>query len=342
MSIITKPKKISRPSLTDVTSGNSGGNAYGVDFHPNSNFIAVNGVSTNKELAVWSWNGSTTIAEVETVNLGSNSYCTSTWHPNGNYLAVSIYNATGSVQVYSWNGTDTLTQVATLNVSEAKDIAWHPNGNYLALSTYNTAAAVKIYSWNGTDTLTEVENLNTGVGSRDLKWSPSGNYLYVGSTLANKQIAVYSWNGTDTLAEVAAYNLTSDYAGKAAWSSDEAYLFVPTTPVAKTLLSFAFDGSSLTLKQTINAGQNGQQCVLWNDRYLALAAANAASPGTAAYLKLYKFNRATETLTEIDTLSYDGSGLLGIDFQSNGRYLAMGAYGITNKTVFVVKVFDHP
>ena len=60
--------------LTSITSGNSGGNAYGVTFHPDQGFIAVTGVSSTKQIAIYSWNGSSTISEIETINTGADVY----------------------------------------------------------------------------------------------------------------------------------------------------------------------------------------------------------------------------------------------------------------------------
>lgn len=344
MAIITKPKKISRVDLTDVTNGNSGGLALNCEFHPNDNFIAVAGGSTNKQIAIWSWDGSSVISEVETVNTGS-GINTATWHPNGNFLATTEYNdSTNSVIVYSWNGTDTLTPVEIIGITGgAYGCSWHPNGNFLATGSYNNSESINVYSWNGSDTLVLVETVNLGTWNFAAKWSPTGNYLAACPYNSAKDLIIYSWNGSDSLTESAYYNTTGSAIAfyTPTWFSDESYVSIATNAATESFLTFAFDGSSLTLKDTQNLGAGGRGLILWNDRYLAVGL-DYGSAASQQALRLLKWNKITETFSAIDTMTYTTRAIAFLDFQTNGRYLALPMYDETNVTLRVVKVFDHP
>lgn len=331
-------------NLTAVTSGYLGaaGNGIDVNFSPNESFISVGSNTASNQLSVWSWNGSSTIANVETLNIGSDVPAAK-WHSNGNYLAAIISNATNSVTIYSWNGTDTLTPVETVNITNGASYCdWHPNGNYLAVTNYNTSAAIKVYSWNGTDTLTEVETINISQAAYYCRWSNDGNFLYVGSAYANKGISIWSWNGTDTLTEAASYNLadlTAHYGRRAVWYSDDSYIFIGRSELTAGIYVFAWNGSNtLTFKQAINAGYWGLGIDLFADKYL-IAGLGSAGSATDSFLRLYTFNKDDEELTEKDTLSYTANGINSLVFSKSGKYLAIGMFTETNITLRIVKLY---
>lgn len=331
-------RKRRHANLTDLTDANEGGAGYAVRFSPNNSYIACCGNSSSKQIAMFSWSG-TAVSEITTVNVGS-TVTSASWHPNGNFLATSVSNSTNSVNVYSWNGS-ALSSVETLNFSpSARWVDWHPNGNFLAVSTLDTSQSIVVYSWNGTDTLTAVETLNLGAASHSCKWSPDGTYLYVGSQSSGHFTSVYSWNGTDTLAEVAYYNSGSTNDPQSAvWTTDNAYLFTADIDATTTTFRvYAFSGSALTLKQTINAGLNAFDIAIFNNRYIA-GVAYGGSVTSVACVKFYSFSRTTEQLAELDTLSYTAYGALSVAFDKWGLFLAIGMYGETNKTLRIAKIY---
>ena len=325
-------------NLTDLTDANEGGAGYAVRFSPNNSYIACCGNSSSKQIAMFSWNG-TAISEITTVNVGVTCHSMS-WHPNGNFIATANNTTSGSVNVYSWNGS-ALSSVATKNFDpNARWVDWHPNGNFLAVSTSVTSSTLVVYSWNGTNTLTAVATLNLGAASHSCKWSPDGTYLYVGSQSSGHFTAVYSWNGTDTLTEVAYYNSGSgNDPQSAAWTTDNAYLFTADAEATTTTFRvYAFSGTALTLKQTINAGLNAFDIAIFNNRYVA-GVAYGGSVTSVSCVKFYSFSRTTETLTELDTLSYTAYGSLSVAFDKWGMNLAIGMYGETNKTIRIARIY---
>jgi WD40 repeat protein len=321
-----------------VTSANAGGADYAVRFTPNNTHIASCGNSTNKQLVIYSWNGSNTLSEACVVNVGSLVQSCS-WHPNGNYLATAINTSggTNSLDVFSWNGTNTLTSVTTKNLDGgARWVDWHPSTEHLAVVARSTISQdIGIYEWNGSNTLTIKESLALGAAHYCCTWSPDGDYIAIGSQLSNKSLVVYSWDGVDTLTEEAAYN--GNLPSSVVWTSDGAYLFTAETTTTTTIRSYYFNGSSLTLKQTINLGLTGFDIHIFNDTYV-VAVGYGASVTSVACVKLYSFDVGTETLTLVDDLTYTAYGSLAVRFDSTGKYLGIGMFGETNVTLRIANL----
>ena len=339
MNLLGLGRKRRHANLTDLTNANLGDNGYNVRWSPNNSYIAVGGSSSSKQLAAYSWNGKDTITEITTVNVGVTVNSLS-WHPSGNFVATSISNATNSINVYSWNGS-AFSSVETINVTNGvRWVDWHPGGNFLAAGTNNTSATCVIYSWNGSDTLSAVVTKNLSGTSHTVKWSPDGTYLLLGSQYSSKFTSVWSWNGTDTLTEVASYNSGSaNDIQEAAWTSDNAYIFTADQESTTTALRvYAFNGSALTLKQSVNTGLTAFGLAMFNSRYVAWVG-YGGSVTSVACVKYYSFSRATETVTEIDTLTYTAYGSLAISFDKYGLFLGIGMYGETNKTVRIAKIY---
>ncbi len=328
-------------NLTEVTYAYTGVAAdwYGCDIKPSNDYVAISGTATTQNLTVYSWDGKASLTEVAQVDYGAPDFYTCEWHPTSSHIAVNITDTSKSVSVYSFTGGNTLTNVAyqAMGGSGASMVAWHPSGNYLAASAYTTSNNIKVYSWNGTDTLTEVESISTGANAYTVSWAPSGDYLLSTGPLSTKEIQVYSWNGTDTLTEVASYNNSTVTPYECSWTSDDAYVFVGCPSTTASLKVFAFSGSALTLKQTINAGLNGYSSDIYMDKYLAEVYYRTGS-GTETFLRYYSFNRTTETLTEVDTWSVTAVGLGSVSFNKWGTYLAVGAYSIANRSVFIIRI----
>jgi 6-phosphogluconolactonase (cycloisomerase 2 family) len=344
-------KKKRPPNLSAVTNGSVSGivDATGLGFHPNGNFVAVATAYSSTQITVWSWNGTTTIAKVAEVSLTTSEVYCVRWHQNGNYLAVNVRNIDvggGSIKVYSWNGSNALTLAASITISPAEfqnfpyAVDWHPSGNFLSGAIYSNhgRTTVAVYSWNGSNTLTAVATVATGSPEIACVWSPSGNYLYTGGSQSGKGVKIYSWNGSNALTEVAYYN-TGNYPDISCWTSDDAYLFVPQPTTTTSLYVFKFDGSSLVNKQTLNLGLSGYEARIYKDKLVSWAGYQA-TPGTPGYyLKLYTFDRTSETLTEVSHLSYTGYGLEAVEFNPSGTYIAVAGCG-AGFSLGMVKIYS--
>lgn len=335
--IISKKKRTI--NFTSVEDYDSVGDTCFADFHPNGKFLCVGGNIATKEIIIYSWNGSDTLAEVETFDTGA--WSSGVWHKDGNFLAVRTDgDATNSVRILSWNGTDTLSVVETVGITAGSGgVKWHPSGDYLAVVSSDTTASIQIYSWNGTDTLTQVETLNTGASAYASQWSNNGNYLSVTGPSSNKELVIYSWNGSDTLTETASYDLGAA-AYESRWTSDDAYVFVCATQFATyELWAFAFNGSDLTYKNNVNLSYSVRGIDLYNDKYIALGLdyGSAASQGV---LKLYSFSTTTESFTYIDGYTTTARACNIPCFNSNGTYIAAPMLTETNVTIRMIKVYS--
>ena len=330
-----------RVDLTSVESIDSSGSAWPARFHPDGDFIAAGGNMTNKQVIVYSWNGSDTLAEVESVDLGG-TCCGLDWHPDGDFLAATGYHdATNSVVIYSWNGTDTLASVEVAGTTSGMGpVHWHPSGDYLAVGTYNTAKGVIIYSWNGTDTLAEVEDLNCGVSGYGVRWSHDGDYLAVGSIRANNNVAVYGWNGTDTLTEIDTYDNGAVSIYSPRWAENDAYLFfnIFDTPNYK-LAAASFNGTTLSKVDDITSGGANNARGVDVSGSLIACGFDFNSVASQAVVKLYRFNQSTETLSSIDSYTANARGVNMLEFSSDGAYLTAPMLTETNITLRVLKVF---
>ncbi len=325
-------------SLSSVAAKDDGNLLYSLDWSHNGLYIAGSGLIANKQVIVYSFDG-TTISEVESINLGADFYSCA-WHPTTEYLAVGGALASNQIKVYSWNGTNTLTEVETINHGDTvTSIDWHPNGNYLAVSGNNTSKEVVVYSWNGTDTLTEVESLNLGATGGNVKWSNSGNYLARRSAETSKDLAIYSWNGTDTLTEAAAVSLGAGYnnvAPKPSWSINDDYIFIGTSDATKTTIYYSFDGSSLTEENYIGYGVNFRSQPLLSKYNKYLFDIIFDSTLTRDWVIAYEWDVAAKTLTQISALNYYSWGGWCPVLNYNQKYIAYCVYrqgGVDQNTI---------
>lgn len=330
-------------NLNSVETIDSTGNAYTSQFNPVSDgFIATCGTMTNKQVIVYSWNGTDTLAEVETVNTG-NTTVGMDWHPDGDFLAWNeIGDSTNSLNVYSWNGSDTLASADVVAITGGAGSAchWHPNGNFIAVNKVGAPQVIQVYSWNGTDTLTLAEEQAYSNDIYDMQWSPSGSFLAVVGTDANNEIQVYSWNGSDTLAFVDDYDMGGVSATHVVWSSDNSYLFVSDTDGGDpgTLWAFGFDGTNITLADSISNGTKGIRGIaLYNDQYIATGI-DRGSAASQVVLELYSWTVGTETLTLVDDYTTNARGMNMINFNSTGTYIACPT--LTSSTSVTVRMIS--
>lgn len=313
--------------LTQVTqlSGAQNQGAISVKWHPSSNYVAYGDSITNEGLGVASFNG-TTLTEVETVNLGSESYSVD-WHPNGNYLAVALYTA-HAVKIYSWNGTDTLSEVESIDTTyNCYSVAWHPSGNFLAVThLIGGTDELSIYSWNGTDTLSQVETIDTNRHGQ-IDWARSGNYLAFASGEANNQLRIYSWNGTDTLTSLCTYDYgATAFATGVHWSINDDFIAFGGSNDTKQLVVLSFNGSSLTERATIDYGTSLRAVPRWSRGGNYLACVIYGTTSTVNTVFLYSWVPSTYTLTQVDAISMVKEGSVGVDFNYTNNYIAYGLY----------------
>ena len=307
----------------DQLSGESNKGCLSVRWHPSSNYVAYGESITGGGLGVASFNG-TTLTEVETINLSSESYCVD-WHPDGDYLAVALYTG-HTIKIYSWNGTDTLAEVESIDTTyNCQYCGWHPDGDFLAVQhSVGGTDELSIYSWNGTDTLSQVETVD--VLARNTIWSHSGDYLAICTAIANSQLMIYSWNGSDTLTYVCKYDYSGTYAADASWSLDDDFIAVGGSNDAKQLVVLSFNGTSLTERTSIDYGTSLRGHPMWSRGGNYLSNCIHGNTSTVDVVFLYSWVPSTYTLTEVDKIQMGRVGSFGADFNYTNNYIAYGCY----------------
>lgn len=304
---------------------NSGGNAYSAEFHPTTNHVCGGGAMSSKQVIVYSWNGLGTLTEVATYNTGTSSLVPGVrWHPGGSFLSSTEYNDnTYSLAVYSWNGS-AISRVAYAGITGGSARhSWHPDGDFVVTANYSTTVSVRVYSWNGVDTLTSVTTKNLGVNAYFVTWSPSGTYVAVGSPLSSKQLCIYSWNGTDTLTEVASYDNGAGYVSDIYFTSDEAHVVCTSTydvGMTHSLMGFAFSGSALTLKDSVDFGGTTTGYMGFSSNRYVAAGKTYGSAASQEILKMYEWNSTTEAFTAYGGYTANARGIASGGFSKNGRY----------------------
>jgi len=299
----------------DAASGETG---LILRWHPTTNHVLVGSTNTGKEIAIYSFNG-TTLSEAATVNLGALCIGVS-WNPDGDFFAATNYSG-NDLKVYSWNGSDTVAQVATIDLSlSTRYCDWSPDGDYLAVGTQTGAGAeLRVYSWNGTDTLTSAETVDLGAEVAYLAWSHDGDYL---ATIQNTKLVVYSWNGTDTLAEIDDYTLGGGTGRGIIWSNDDKYLFFSGSYASKNIVVISFDGTTLAEESYIAIGSVDVYRAGLDSTGKFLFYSNYALAGITTIIRAYSWNSGTETLTEVDTLTLSSDGAYDVDINYNNDYIA--------------------
>ena len=326
---LTAEDYISFSSLDDYDSSEKG-RCVCWDYGDNG-YFASGTMNSSKGTIVYSWNGTDTIGEAESVNTSS-AVNALEFDSGGNYLFTTPTNSS-LLKAYSWNGSDTLTEVESVSttMTYAERISVTSDNSFVALAGSSASQGVEIFSWNGSDTLTEVENANPGSTAASIDWNSDDTQLAVGANGGTQEITIYSWNGSDTLAEIETVNLSASYVRGMKWSSDDSYLFVGADD---DLIVYSWNGSD-TLTQidsvSVGSGYTIREIDVYDDKHIVVA--KGKTKATQEVMDAYYFNGTS--LIEKDNVTLNAYGMLGVRFNNNGSQVACAVYDETNVTVRV-------
>ena len=340
--------------LVDLTSidtidfaGSNGTIAYSCVWTSDGKYLAVigNTADSNNEVELFSFNGSN-LTSIDTIDFsGANGTDTLTceWSPDGKYLAVigDTTDGDNEVEIFSFNGSS-LTSIDTINFAGVNGISayacdWSPDGKYLAVigDTTDNNNDIEIFRFNGSG-LTSIDTIDfagsNGTYTRSCAWTLDGKYLVVVGDTADddNEIEIFSFNGSSLTSidsiGFAGANGTTDYS--CAWSPNSKYLVVvgETTDNNNEIELFSFNGSSLTLIDTIDfAGSNGTtaySCTWSPDGKYLVVVGNTADNDNE--IEIFSFNGSS--LTSINTINFVGAnGIYPFDcaWSLDGKYLAV-------------------
>jgi WD40 repeat protein len=245
---------------------------YGLEWHPNGNYLAYSGYTENEgvdvNLHVGTFDGSdlTNLSGCEFVYTGSYTLDVA-WHKNGEYLAVANAGTTDSVKCFRFKD-EKLTAISGCNfehdsaqMSWVYSVDWHPGGGVLAIGgTSGTGGySVRVLTFNGT-AFTPISgcNFSHGADITSVKWSPDGKFLLLQGSVGTGGFTtrILSFSGT-ALSELAndVGNVVINSTGQAKWAPDGKSFSVAVGPTA--YYQYGFDGTIVSLKNGIISGYNG-------------------------------------------------------------------------------------
>ena len=377
-------------SVTAVNpdNGDTGDSVRSVSWSPDGKYLAVGGTlgdTTGNDLFLYRFDRSIEgLIQVDSLNPDNGDTGDSVraldWSPDGKYLAVggAILGTTGNdLFLYRFDRrSETLTEVTSLNPDggsssdDIRSVDWTPDGKYLAVGGAGGGSdlnALFLYRFDrNTETLAEVEAINPGGGGSgdtvvSLNWLPDGEYLAVGGLLTGDDLLLFRFNrDTEKLVLVDSLNPdggASDVVRTVKWSFDGKYLAVGGDVDGTTnndLFMFRFDRDTETLIQvdSLNPdeGSISDQVreVDWSadGNYLAVAGQIVGTTGNDLFM--FKFDRNTETLIEVDAVNPDGGStadnLFALNWAPDGEYLAIGGeiLDTTNFDLFVFRALEFP
>jgi WD40 repeat protein len=359
---------------------------YSVAWSPDGQYLAVGGIivgDTGNDLFIYKFDRVqgilTQIVSVNPDEGATDNIYAVKWSSDGQYLAVGgevLGTTNNDLFIYRFDRiTETLTEVVATNPDAGSTLDtifvldWSPDGNYLAIGGIigdTTGNDLFIYKFDRIlETLTVVAMTNPDAGStsdeiRAIAWSADSNYLAVGGLIegtTNNDLFVYSFNkSTQALAQIISINpggsTTDDEVLSVDWSPDGNYLAVGGfVNAGDDLLVYRFNktAETLTLVASTNPNEGADdsvQSVVWSPdgQYLAIGGDINGTTGNDVFV--YKFDRSTETLIEIDSVNPGGTSdtVRSVNWSPDGGYLALGGAlsGTTNSDLFIYQALIFP
>jgi hypothetical protein len=253
----------------------------------------------------------------QTVN--SNSVMSVDWSYDDSYFAVATLNGNtpGELRTFTFDGTSITSLATGTSWSICNSVKWRPGSNYLAVcgkaSTGNNSF---LYLYN--QNLGPLSWISFGMLSPEIQavsWRPDANYLAAGYD----RIRIYLVNATATsLTYITEYTGLSVNQDAMDWDSTGNYLAVGD---GNNLRIFSFNGTTLTLRDTINLGVTVNS-VSWvnGDTYLAVGL-----DGATETLRVYFFNTGTLSLSETTSFrTGQDKRVLSVHWRGDSKYLGVG------------------
>ena len=240
-------------------------------------------------------------------------------------------SGSGDVNVYSFDGTSLafVTKVTYPAIFDAATIRWSHSGKYLAVGTYIYGAYV--YEFDGSSLTQLGSNVYPATFVWSVDWSPDDRYILLTPVQA-QEIVVHSFNETTgfsaTAVATADYIAGADQVIASNWSLYGNYIIVVgpqgSSGFAEVQI-YKFTGSSLDLVDSKDfADTNFYYSCRWSPdgKYVVVGGSQG---DTASELILFIFDKATETLTFLDSVDAGASAVInGLDWAPNGKYVAAG------------------
>jgi hypothetical protein len=306
---------------TFYTSGDDGA----LQIESGGNLILERAVTLGSGLSLLSPNSALSLLGTTTIDLSGNTFETD---------LTSIIQSTGVGTINSAGTASLITSsVMTLTVRE-RQLQFSHNGQYIAFPKDQPAGEnpTSIYlfeivpvSENGTLGSTVAGrkyNATTDITINTVDFSPDGKVLIVGRTQVTPTVITAEILSFDTVNGPPSIDLTTlatigatGVTPFARWSPDGR--FVAIVPTTTTLSIYRWDGTALTLFQTITDAAGFDFQLAWSPYgdFLAVSAATT-------FIKIFSFNETTG-LSETSRRSLVTSQPVDMQFSPHGNFLAV-------------------
>lgn len=257
---------------------------------------------------------------LDSVHVGSQIYSLD-WNYDETLLAVALKGSSNEheLRIYSFNG-QALSQVASEDFGTATiySARWHPAANYLATGA-SSGTELKIWSFNTqTNSLSETDSANIGT-TYGLSWSNQGDFLAVGQRRSSS-FSVYPVSNGVMGAEISGGlgSRTDVMSNAIAWHSSDNYLAIGTDD--KDLFLYSFDGSSLTLEDTVDTNAQVNALSWLPGSYYLTAGLQTNNES----LRMFLLDSSQGLLSEVQSARVGlTDNIFGLRWAPDGRYLAV-------------------
>ncbi len=340
-----------------------GSSVISVDWSPDGKYIAAGINLTSDNLFVYQFDRlDFVLSRVATPDVSPGGNVRSVnWSPDGKYVAVGINDVgdTQRIRIYSFDpANNSLTQVATPNVipgDSVQSVNWSFDGKYLAvgIGSATDSLRIRIYQFDRVaKTLTQVAtpDIIPGATVNSVNWSPDGKYLAAGIFPADtERIRIYQFDrANNTLIQVAIPNvIPGDIVYSVNWSPDGKYLAAGIEVFGDTerIRIYQFDRANNTLIQVAIpdiAPKDGVLSVNWSPdgKYLA---GGIFSITDSLRIRIYQFDRATNSLTQVATPDIiPGASVNSINWSPDGAFIVSGIASVDSDRIKLYQALSFP
>ncbi len=327
MGIFIESRMQALRSLTDINSGADTADVRPA-WSPDGKYFIVNSFNPDT-VQVYEWDRQTeTATKLDSVSV-ANDPAEAAWSPDGQFILVAVGSGASAISVFEFDPINNkLSLVQELTDSDGQTAAaWHPSGRFFATADTGTGPPTSIFEFDRVARRFDlVDTEGTPSAVRALNWHPNGKFLAIGqSTTPSPQIYVYTFDeATKTLlpSPITASFTTGSGSGVfyLKFSPDGNYLAVlkDDSSVPNTLV-FSFDGTSLTLVDSIGTGNTSLGQLDWSPDSKFIAVGGA---GLTDITAVYSFDPglAGSALQEVTTFDHNAD-VRGLGWSPDGEYI---------------------
>jgi|SaaInlLV_10m_DNA_2_1039722.scaffolds.fasta_scaffold00159_6 WD40 repeat protein len=299
------------------------------------NLFAVAGLddSGNKELHIYEFDGSNLIFTYSIENAFDEIYSLD-WSYTGSYLAVGAnQSANKELMVYKYEDNE-LQLTSSLDLdNDVFVVEWSPDFLAVMAGGFNiidTDKDIVIYDFSN-ETLDTVLCANgewSFRGTRVFKWEATGTYA-IAFNAYYLYIHEYDADWVRTITASVIPVDGSTYMNDAAWSPDGNYVVAGVEN--GEIYVYAFDGSSLTEKDTVDIGTEVYS-VDWINNFIVVGCDPDASN---EQVQVYEFDSVTETISLLGNTKKDFNGIVNkVEWHPSGDYMSVVGAGSPDVQVY--------